>query len=113
LLNLSEDLSVETLAARLGMSPRNFSRLFKRQTDMTPGDYVEAARVEAARRMLEESDIPLKKIASMCGFPDQAGLRRAFMRLIFVTPGDYRQRFRPAEATVVPFTRTPAQRSRA
>ena len=109
LLNLAEDLSVETLAARLGMSARNFSRLFKRQTDMTPGDYVEAARVEAARRMLEESDTPLKKIAGMCGFADQGGLRRAFMRLIFVTPGEYRQRFRPSEPTVVPFTRTPAQ----
>ena len=109
LLNLAEDLSVEALAARLGMSPRNFSRLFKRQTDMTPGDYVEAARVDAARRLLEESDTPLKKIASMCGFPDQAGLRRAFIRHIFVTPGDYRQRFRPPETTIVPFTRTPAQ----
>ena len=78
---------------------------------MTPGDYVEAARVDAARRILEESDTPLKKIASMCGFPDQAGLRRAFMRQIFVTPGDYRHRFRPAGATVVPFAQTPAQRN--
>ncbi|HEY4200866.1 MAG TPA: GlxA family transcriptional regulator [Devosiaceae bacterium] len=109
LLNLSEDLSVEALAARLGMSARNFSRLFKRQTDMTPGDYVEAARVEAARRILEESDTPIKKVASMCGFLDQAGLRRAFMRQIFVTPGDYRQRFRPAEPTVVPFAQAPVQ----
>lgn len=72
LVNISEDLSVEALAARLGMSCRNFARHFKRETDMTPGDYVEAARVEAARRMLEESDTPLKKVASMC-LPTRAG----------------------------------------
>jgi transcriptional regulator GlxA family with amidase domain len=78
--NLSEDLSVETLAVRLAMSSRNFARLFKRETDMTPGDYVEAVRVEAARRMLEESDNPLKTVARICGFADQSGLRRAFMR---------------------------------
>ncbi|MDP9811526.1 transcriptional regulator GlxA family with amidase domain [Rhizobium tibeticum] len=95
--NIANDLSVETLAARLAMSSRNFARTFKRETHMTPGDYVEAARVEAARRMLEESDTPLKRVASMCGFADQSGLRRAFMRRINVTPIEYRQRFRPAE----------------
>jgi transcriptional regulator GlxA family with amidase domain len=105
--NLSEDLSVETLAARLAMSTRNFARMFKRETEMTPGDFVEAARVDAARRMLEDSDTPLKKIASMCGFADQAGLRRAFMRRINVTPAEYRQRFRPADAPVAAFTRLP------
>jgi transcriptional regulator GlxA family with amidase domain len=105
--NLSDDLSVEALAARLGMSCRNFARHFKRETDMTPGDYVEAARVEAARRMLEESDTPLKKVASMCGFADQSGLRRAFMRQINVTPVQYRQRFRPPGPSVTHFTRAP------
>lgn len=107
--NISEDLSVETLAARLGMSSRNFARQFKRETGMTPGDYVEATRVEAARRMLEESDTPLKRVASMCGFADQSGLRRAFMRRINVTPVEYRQRFRPAETTVAAFTRAVSQ----
>lgn len=95
--NLCEDLSVESLAARLAMSTRNFARLFKRESNMTPGDFVEAARVEAARRMLEENDTPLKKVASLCGFADQAGLRRAFIRRIDVTPVEYRQRFRPSE----------------
>ena len=95
--NISGDLSVEALAARAGMSSRNFARLFKRETDMTPGDYVEATRVDVARRMLEEGGIPLKKVASLCGFTDQNGLRRAFMRRINVTPVEYRQRFRPPE----------------
>jgi len=95
--NISGDLSIEALASRAGMSSRNFARLFKRETDMTPGDYVEATRVDVARRMLEEGNIPLKKVASLCGFADQNGLRRAFMRRINVTPVEYRQRFRPPE----------------
>ena len=95
--NISGDLSIEALASRAGMSSRNFARLFKRETDMTPGDYVEATRVDVARRMLEEGSIPLKKVASLCGFTDQNGLRRAFLRRIHVTPVEYRQRFRPPE----------------
>ena len=101
--HISGDLSVEALAARAGMSSRNFARLFKRETDMTPGDYVEATRVEVARRMLEEGDTPLKKVASLCGFTDQNGLRRAFMRRIKVTPVEYRQRFRPTDPAVAQF----------
>ena len=93
--NIADDLAVETLASRLGMSARNFARTFKRETSMTPGDYVEAVRVDAARRMLEESDVPLKRVAALCGFNDQSGLRRAFMRRINVTPIEYRNRFRP------------------
>jgi transcriptional regulator GlxA family with amidase domain len=95
--HIAGDLSVGVLAERAGMSARNFARLFKRETNVTPGEYVEAARVEVARRMLEEGNTPLKKIASLCGFADQNGLRRAFMRQINVTPMEYRQRFRPPE----------------
>ena len=98
--NISGDLSIEALADRAGMSSRNFARLFKRETSMTPGDYVEATRVDVARRMIEEGGIPLKKVASLCGFADQNGLRRAFMRRIDVTPVEYRQRFRPSEAAI-------------
>jgi transcriptional regulator GlxA family with amidase domain len=92
--NLDEDLSVEALAAHVSMSSRNFARIFKRELGITPGDYVEAARVEAARRILEETDTPLKTVAALCGFSDQSGLRRAFMRRINVTPAEYRHRFR-------------------
>jgi transcriptional regulator GlxA family with amidase domain len=101
--HLGEDLSVEALASRAGMSSRNFARLFKREIGTTPGDYVEAVRVEAARRILEESDTPLKKVASLAGFGDQSGLRRAFVRRINVTPVEYRQRFRLEDPVVVPF----------
>lgn len=101
--NLDDDLTVDALARRSGMSSRNFARLFKRETGRTPADYVEAVRVEAARRILEDSDTPLKKVASMCGFGDQSGIRRAFMRRINVTPVEYRDRFRSRSPAVVAF----------
>ena len=75
------------------MSPRNFARVFKHELAITPGDFVEIARVEAAQRLLEEGDTPLKKVASLCGFSDANRLRRAFFRRMNVTPHDYRQRF--------------------
>lgn len=99
--DLSRDLSVDALAAQCGMSERNFSRVFKRETQTTPADFVEIARVQAARRILEESDTPLKKVASSCGFSDQNSLRRAFMRQVGVTPIEYRQRFRSTAGMVL------------
>jgi transcriptional regulator GlxA family with amidase domain len=96
--NLAGDLSVQALATHVGMSIRNFSRIFKRETNQTPAVYVESARVDAARRMLEGSDAPLKKIASTCGFTDHWMLRRAFLRCINSTPREYRRRFRRTDS---------------
>jgi len=96
--NIDEDLSTPALARRIGMSVRNFARLFKRETQMTPGDYVESARVEAAMRILEEGNAPLKVVAGQCGFSDQGGLRRAFMRHLNVPPAEYRVTFHPARS---------------
>ncbi|WP_426341925.1 GlxA family transcriptional regulator [Pseudoduganella sp. S-14] len=98
LKNLEEDLTVDQLAAQAGMSVRNFSRAFKSDTGETPADFVEAARLDTARRLLEETANPLKRIAARSGFHDQNSLRRAFVRRLGVTPGDYRLRFRPQEA---------------
>lgn len=92
--HVDKNLSAPILAVKAGMSVRNFARLFKRETQMTPGDYVEAIRVEAARRILEEGNVSLKMVAGKCGFSDHSGLRRAFMRRLQVTPTEYRQTFR-------------------
>ncbi|MEM5583078.1 DJ-1/PfpI family protein [Roseibium sp. AS2] len=91
--NLDRDLRVEALAARAGMSPRNFARSYTRQTGQTPAKAVEGLRVEAACRSLEESSQPVSEIAHQCGFGDDERMRRSFMRLLHVTPSDYRQRF--------------------
>jgi transcriptional regulator GlxA family with amidase domain len=91
--NLSQDLPVEKLAARVGMSPRNFARVFLKETGATPARFVEFLRVEAARRRLEESRDKLDKIASDCGFASTQSLRRSFFRVLHVPPNDYRHRF--------------------
>lgn len=88
------DLSVEALACRAGMSPRNFARVFTREIGATPARFVEQARVEAARRRLEESDDALDAIATQCGFGCAETMRRAFLRTLRVNPASYRTRFR-------------------
>jgi transcriptional regulator GlxA family with amidase domain len=95
--NLSRELSVDSMAKQIDMSTRNFARIFKRETGMTPGEYVEMARIEEARRLLEDGDTHLKQVAQVCGFGDRGSLRRAFLRRFNITPVEYRNRFRPAK----------------
>lgn len=100
LANLGAPLAVDDLAQKIGMSKRNFARVFRRELGMTPADFVTAARTDAARRLLEDTAQPLQKIAAMCGFSDVNAMRRAFARTIGVSPNHYRGRFqRPASAS--------------
>ncbi|WP_244424703.1 GlxA family transcriptional regulator [Methylobacterium nodulans] len=86
------DHGVAKLAARAGMSPRHFARLFRAETGLTPATFVENVRIEAARRLLEEGKAASKQVAGACGFHDADTLRRAFVRRIGLTPAEYRQR---------------------
>jgi transcriptional regulator GlxA family with amidase domain len=90
------DLSVEALALRAHMSPRNFARAFKKEVGMTPGAYVERARVERAQQMLQTASVPVALVARRCGFGTAGTMRRAFQRRTGVTPAEYRTRFRRA-----------------
>ena len=96
--HLASDLGVAALAKRVAMSPRNFARVFGREVGDTPARWVERARVEAARRLLEESDDGVEAIAALCGFGTAETLRRAFLRQLRVAPAAYRTRFRSAAA---------------
>ena len=91
--HLKQDLRVEALAERMNMSARNFSRLYSSQMGLTPAKAVEAIRTEAARDLLETTDLGVKQVAAACGFYDEERMRRAFMRLLSVSPSDYRQGF--------------------
>jgi len=90
---LTGDLSLPALAERAGMSERSFSRHYAEATGITPARAVERLRVEAARRLLCDTRLPLKRIAVRCGFGSQETLRRSFMRLLAATPQNYRARF--------------------
>jgi transcriptional regulator GlxA family with amidase domain len=92
--HLPMELGVTTLASRAAMSVRNFTRVFQEEAGMTPADFVEMARVDAARRLLEDTDKPLQRVASSCGFANPDTMRRAFLRRIGTGPSEYRRRFR-------------------
>src|SRR5262245_11774389 len=87
------DLSVEALAGRVAMSPRNFFRVFVREVGMTPGRWVERVRVEAARRLLEETSRGVPDVAAACGFGGPETMRLAFRRTLGVSPKRYRSGF--------------------
>ncbi len=92
----ADDLSVEALAERVHLSPRHFARVFREEVGATPAAYVLDARLEHARRALEESQQGLKTIAARTGFGSEESIRRAFHARLGVTPGDYRERFQRA-----------------
>lgn len=85
--------SVASLAERMNLSPRHFARLFRSEIGITPASWVEEARVNAARRLLEQGQAAPKQVAARCGFADADVLRRAFARHVGVTPAEYRKRF--------------------
>ena len=91
--HLSDELSLSVLADHAGMSERSFSRHYAEATGQTPARAIERLRVEAARRLLSESRTPVKRIAQRCGFGSEETMRRSFLRLLAVTPQDYRARF--------------------
>ena len=93
------DLSIDTLADRVSMSPRNFFRVFVNEVGMTPGRFVERVRLEAARRMLEETSRGIPDIAVACGFGSPETMRLAFRRALGVNPKGYRSRFHSAALT--------------
>jgi transcriptional regulator GlxA family with amidase domain len=91
--NVASELSVEKLAARTHLSPRHFARAFRAETGVTPGRYVEQVRLEAARRLLEETSEPVAAVAAACGFGTPETMRRVFLRAFEVGPAEYRRRF--------------------
>jgi transcriptional regulator GlxA family with amidase domain len=82
--------TVAALAGRANMSVRNFTRTFRNETKMTPRNFVELARVKAAARILEESEVPLKRIAVCSGFISVNVMRAAFKRWAGIGPHLYR-----------------------
>ena len=89
--HLKTRLSVGDLAHRMSMSVRNFERVFTREVGTTPSQYVLQMRVEAARSQLECTNGGLKHVASAVGFGSVDVMRRAFVRLLGLTPGRYRE----------------------
>jgi transcriptional regulator GlxA family with amidase domain len=87
------DLSVEGLAKRATLSPRQFARAFAAEVGVPPGRYVDQVRVEAARRRLEDTADGVEETARACGYGTPEAMRRAFIKDLGVSPAEYRRRF--------------------
>lgn len=94
--NLEKKISVAQLAQLNAMSVRNFSRIFHRETQSSPVDFIEKARLGKARRLLEDSQLPMKTISFLCGFASDDQLRKSFRKYLSIRPKDYRERFATA-----------------
>lgn len=92
--NLAQPLDVARIARHVNMSPRNFTRVFHKQTGMPPAKFIEKLRVEMARKYLEDTDVSIENIAIKCGLSNLISMRRTFLRHLMVTPSDYRRAFR-------------------
>ncbi|MER5774746.1 helix-turn-helix domain-containing protein [Streptomyces sp. NPDC002039] len=95
--HVDADLSAAALAARMCMSERHFARVFRKETGTSPAAYVEAVRVEAARRLLETTDDALEQVATAAGLGSVETLHRAFRKQLATTPAAYRRRFRTTD----------------
>jgi transcriptional regulator GlxA family with amidase domain len=94
LQHLREDLTVESLAERIGMSARHFTRVCLRETGMNPGQFVDRMRVEVAQQIIDSSSRGLKEVADSCGFKSADAMRRCFLRVLGVTAAEYASRFK-------------------
>jgi transcriptional regulator GlxA family with amidase domain len=91
--HVEEAFNVEQLAGMANMSTRNFTRVFTRETGMTPMEFIQNARIDRAREQLENTDLPLKTIAFRSGFGSVRYMRLLFSEKLGLTPSQYRQQF--------------------
>lgn len=91
--NLGEPLSIDALAEQAHMSRRTFVRAFRAATGTTPSAWVRSRRLDAARRLLETTDLGIERIAADCGFGTTLTLRQNFSSAFGTTPSAYRRRF--------------------
>ena len=91
--HLTENLTVESLATVVSMSPRNFARIFARDAKTTPAEFIESARLDAARALLETTSEPLKTVAWRCGFRNPDQMRQVFAKRLGITALQYRANF--------------------
>ena len=92
--HIGEQLSIEQLADAVAVSRRTFSRIFAKSANMTPSAFVEQVRIDFSRKLLEETDLPLKTVAFRCGFHNSNQMRFIYARRLDTTPREYRERFR-------------------
>ncbi len=93
LSNVNQPIAMADLAGRAAMSERNFRRVFAKEVGVAPLMFIDTVRLDTARRLLEDGDLPLKVVAGRVGFATEQSLRKLFMKRLGIAPDDYRTRF--------------------
>jgi transcriptional regulator GlxA family with amidase domain len=91
--HIEEPYTIARMAEIAAMSPRNFARAFQREVNLTPMQYVQNARIDHARKLLERCELPLKVVAARCGFGSARHMRKLFSERIGLSPNQYREQF--------------------
>ncbi|MCP5209502.1 MAG: GlxA family transcriptional regulator [Hahellaceae bacterium] len=91
--NLPQPISIDIMAERVNMSPRHFSRKFTQTFNSSPMKYLAQLRLEKARELISQPDLPIQKVAEKCGFQSTETLRRQFHQHFGISPQAYRERF--------------------
>lgn len=94
---LEQPINIENIAESMNMSVRNFSRVFLKESGMTPGKFLEKMRLDQAKNLLEYTDMSLELIAEKCGFGSVVSLRRLFFKYLSLSPAQYRKSFKSTE----------------
>jgi AraC family transcriptional regulator len=87
---LERDLSIQSLAGVVGLSPQHFAVLFRESTGFTPHQYVNHRRIACAQELLKKADVPLIEVSMQCGFSSQSQFITTFRKLVGMTPGRFR-----------------------
>lgn len=93
--HLQETMTIENLAEKISMSPRNFARVFVKEAGITPAKYIDKLRIETACRYLVDTRFSFKEIAALCGLGSPDNMRKIFIKYIKTTPVEYRRNFGP------------------
>ena len=91
--HLDHAFSIDSMARMASMSPRHFARVFAREVNMTPMEFLQGARIDRARNLLETSELPLKTVAFKSGFGSVRHMRFLFTEKLGLTPAQYREQF--------------------
>lgn len=91
--HIDEAFTIERMAGLAMMSTRHFARTFTREVSMTPMEFLQSARIDCARNLLETSDLPLKTVAFKSGFGSVRHMRFLFGEKLCLTPTQYREQF--------------------
>ena len=92
--NLHRPLTLAEVAGQAAMSTRSLSRKFREQTGTTPLQWLLRQRVTRAQQLLETTDLPIERVATLAGFGSAVSMRQHFVRHLLAPPQVYRRAFR-------------------